>query len=54
MHVFVTAELERVGRPATDSALVFEQLKRLIVRQLGVAPSEVVPSARFVKDLRAD
>jgi acyl carrier protein len=54
MHAFVTAELERVGRPAADSALIFDRLTLTIVRQLGVEPSEVIPGARFVKDLRAD
>jgi len=54
MHAFVVAEQERLSRPETDSAVIFERLKRIVVRQLGVEPSEVVPSARFVQDLRAD
>jgi acyl carrier protein len=54
MHTFVIEELERLGRPNTDSTLIFEHLKLIIVRQLGVEPSEVIPGARFVKDLRAD
>ena len=54
MHAFVASELNRLGRPHSDPALVFEQLKIIIVRQLGVKPSEVIPGARFVKDLRAD
>ena len=37
---------------ATDT--VFERLKKIIVDQLGVDESEVVPSASFVEDLNAD
>ncbi|WP_052890849.1 acyl carrier protein [Thermogemmatispora carboxidivorans] len=33
---------------------VAERLKRIIVEQLGVDESEVVPSASFVEDLNAD
>lgn len=33
---------------------VFERLKKIIVDQLGVDESEVVPSASFVEDLNAD
>jgi acyl carrier protein len=54
MHSFVVSELGRLGRPVTDSALIFEQLKEVIVRQLGVKPSEVTLDASFVEDLRAD
>ncbi|MDQ2715500.1 MAG: acyl carrier protein [Chloroflexota bacterium] len=35
-------------------ATVFERLKKIIVDQLGVDESEVVPSASFVEDLNAD
>ena len=35
-------------------ATIFEQLKDLIVEQLGVEEDEVVPSASFVDDLGAD
>ena len=35
-------------------ATVSEQLKKIIVDQLGVDESEVVPSASFVEDLNAD
>ncbi|MFC2033924.1 acyl carrier protein [Chloroflexota bacterium] len=35
-------------------AIVFEQLKQIIVEQLGVDEEEVVPSANFVDDLGAD
>jgi acyl carrier protein len=35
-------------------ATVSERLKKIIVDQLGVDESEVVPSASFVEDLNAD
>jgi len=35
-------------------AAINERLKRIIVDQLGVDESEVVPSASFVEDLNAD
>jgi hypothetical protein len=49
----VVAELRRLGREGY-SGQVFELMQAIIVRQLGVDPSEVVPSARFVKDLHVD
>jgi acyl carrier protein len=38
----------------SGSGSVSERLKRIIVEQLGVDESEVVPSASFVDDLNAD
>ena len=35
-------------------ATVFERVKELVVEQLGVEESEVVPNASFVDDLNAD
>lgn len=35
-------------------ATVFERVKELVVEQLGVEESEVVPNASFVEDLNAD
>ena len=35
-------------------ATVYDRLKKIIVDQLGVDESEVVPSASFVEDLNAD
>jgi acyl carrier protein len=35
-------------------ASVYEQLKKIIVEQLGVEAGEVMPSASFVDDLGAD
>jgi acyl carrier protein len=53
LHAFLVSEIKRLGRIADDAA-VFERMRAIIVRQLGVEPSEVVQGARFVKDLRAD
>jgi len=36
------------------SNTTFERLKKIIVDQLGVDESDVVPSASFVEDLNAD
>lgn len=35
-------------------ATIYERMKKLVVEQLGVKESEVVPSASFVEDLGAD
>jgi acyl carrier protein len=35
-------------------ATIFEQLKKIIVDQLGVEESEVTPAAKFADDLGAD
>lgn len=35
-------------------ATIFERIKPLVVEQLGVEESEVVPGASFVEDLGAD
>ena len=35
-------------------ATIFEQLKKMVVEQLGVEESEVIPTASFVDDLGAD
>ncbi len=53
MHSFLVSELRRRGRES-DPAQVFERMRTIIVRQLGVNPDEVILSARFVKDLHAD
>ena len=34
--------------------VIYERLKRIVVKQLGVNDEEVVPSANFVDDLGAD
>jgi acyl carrier protein len=53
MHAFLVSELKARRRDCDDTD-VFERMRTIIVRQLGVSPDEVVPSARFVKDLHAD
>ena len=35
-------------------AAIFEQIKKIVVEQLGVDEEEVVPSANYVDDLGAD
>ncbi len=35
-------------------AAIFEKIKAIVVEQLGVEESEVVPTASFVEDLGAD
>ena len=35
-------------------ATIFERVRKIIVKQLGVAEEEVVPSASFIYDLGAD
>ncbi|MEE9583640.1 MAG: acyl carrier protein [Dehalococcoidales bacterium] len=35
-------------------ATIFEQLKKIVVEQLGVDEGDVVPSANFINDLGAD
>jgi acyl carrier protein len=35
-------------------ATIFDQLKKIIVDQLGVEESEVIPTAKFADDLGAD
>jgi acyl carrier protein len=53
LHAFLVAELTRLGRPGIDPANVYEELRDIICRQLGVEPAAVLPDARFVKDLGA-
>lgn len=53
LHAFVVSELERLERDA-NPAIVFADLRYLIVEHLRVKPEEVTMEARFVQDLRAD
>jgi acyl carrier protein len=53
LHCFVVAELHRRDRPR-PSKEVFEQLRELIVTQIGVRPEQVVANASFVDDLGMD
>jgi acyl carrier protein len=54
LHQFVVAELIRRGRAEINPAMVFDQLRTIICRQLGVKPVQVVPEAHFIHDLGAD
>ena len=54
MHSFLVLELRRRGRTDVDGDRIFQRLREIICRQLGVEADRVVPEARFVKDLGAD
>ena len=43
LHGYVVSELQRREGPAVDPVEVYETLRKLIVRQLGVPPSAVTP-----------
>ena len=53
LHLIIVRLLEAQGEEP-DADQVFGQLKEIIVEQLGVKPDEVVPTARFVDDLKCD
>jgi acyl carrier protein len=42
------------GKVSVDQKEIEDRLRKIIVDQLGVDESEVVPSASFVEDLNAD
>ena len=54
LHTFLASELKRLGRNDWDEIRIFERLREITSRQLGVKPEAVVPEARFVDDLGAD
>ena len=54
LQAFLVVELRRLGRPGVDADAIFERLRGIICRQLGVQPDVVMPAARFVKDLGVD
>jgi acyl carrier protein len=54
LHTWVVNELRRLDRPNVDPPVVFNELRDLICRQLGVSADRVVPEARFVQDLHID
>ena len=53
LQAWLVNELQRLGR-APDLERTFSELKELICRHAGVGPEQVVPGARFVKDLHMD
>jgi len=53
LHEHVVMLLGRKGEKV-NSDKVFDQVRALIVEQLGVSPDDVVKSARFVQDLKVD
>ena len=54
MHAYLVLELARLGRPDRDEVRVYEKMRDIVCAQAGVRPSEVVPTASFVDDLRMD
>ena len=54
LHAFVVVELRRLGRPDVDADAIFERLRGIICREVGIQPDAVVLTARFVKDLGVD
>jgi len=52
LHALVVTELERLGRHPVVSSAVFEELRDLICKQLGIKPERVLPEANFVRDLQ--
>lgn len=54
LHSYLVSELRRRGHTDVDENRVFERLREIICRQLGVKAERVLPEARFVQDLGAD
>jgi len=54
MHAFLVSELARRGPSAVDEEGVYAKLREVICYHTGIQPGEVIPSARFVQDLRLD
>ena len=54
LHTFVHDELRRLGRTNLGYTEIYDQLREIICRQLGVHPRKVVLEAHIVKDLGAD
>lgn len=55
MHAFVVRTLRQHDETAVvDADQIWTRLRELVVEQLGVRPEEVIPSAHFIRDLRAD
>ena len=52
MHAFILRTLRERGA-SPDDAEIWKRLHQIVVEQLGVRPDEVIPTARFIKDLRA-
>lgn len=53
LHRYVVSKLQTKGESVNPDK-IYDQLRALIVEQLGVKPTEVVPEARFVQDLKID
>ncbi|HSY19615.1 MAG TPA: hypothetical protein VK815_14835 [Candidatus Acidoferrales bacterium] len=53
IHNYVVQALKQRGE-TPDEKLIWERLKNIVIKQLGVRPDEVTKSADIVRDLRAD
>lgn len=53
LHEYVVGALRRNGESVNPDK-VFDQLRVIIVDQLGISPDRVVRAARFVQDLKID
>jgi len=53
LHVYVVGALRRKGESVNPDK-IFDQLRAIIVDQLGIPPDRVVRGARFVQDLSID
>jgi acyl carrier protein len=54
LHAYLISELGRLGRADRDDARVYARMRDIICRETAIEPAEVVPSARFIADLRLD
>ncbi len=53
LHEYVVGALRKKGESVSPDK-VFDQLRAIVVDQLGIPPDRVVRGARFVPDLRID
>jgi hypothetical protein len=53
MHDYVVAQLRARGETPSEEA-IWQEVRKIIVEQLGVRPVQVVRSAEFVRDLGTD
>jgi acyl carrier protein len=54
LHLFVVRALAGAGRTDIGHTQVYDELRDIICKQLGVDPGQVQPEARIVKDLGVD
>ena len=54
LHAYVIAALKQKGRTDLDSQTIFNELRSIISRQLGVKANDITAETHFVKDLQLD